>query len=194
MSFFKKVVKFVHPGARQFLGNKGDGGQGYMNLGAANARNAAINDAMADYGKIEGNIRDSYTNAAKKAGTYANTNEFNSGLNSEIQAGVRGARVDAVNRIHALQRAAGGKEGDAGWFNPEGYDQTQGNTTKDKLAQTPPKDAEEAPVNADAVAQTAPTNSATSVQNTPSTSFASKMSAFKPGSLATRLAALKRQG
>ena len=102
-------------------------------LGGQARTQAELSQAEADYGNIEKNTRDTYTQAAKKAGTYANTAEFQSGFGSELQAGVRGARTEAVRRINALRKAMGNAEE----FKPEGFEQTQGNVTADKLAAAP---------------------------------------------------------
>lgn len=187
MGLFKKIRRFVHPGSRLFdqRGNT----QGYVDIGQMNANQAALDAAMKDYGNIETDIRDQYTNAAKKAGTYADTNEFKSGLNSEVQSGVRGARVDAVKRINALRKAMGNNEE----FKPEGYDTTQANQTADKLAAAP--DKEESPQSAvsDEPAVASTSNAASGVQNmAPKQSFNPLAGAGMSGLQKGRLLALRR--
>lgn len=185
--FFKKAMKIVHPAMRLFedRGNP----QGYTDLGTQQGHQADLDSAMKDYGNIETNVRSSYTDAAKKAGTYANTNEFNSGLNSEVQSGIRGARVNAVARINAMRKAMGNNEE----FKPEGFDQTQGNQTADKLAESPVKEdsapAPAAPEDAPAAKDATQMNATASLQNAP---------ARRPlglgGNAASRLGALQRKG
>jgi len=194
MSFFKKAIKFIHPGARQFLGNKGDGGQGYMNLGQNQAENASLGQAMTDYNNIEPTIRNKYIDAAKKAGTYSDTGEFQNGLNSEVQAGVRGARVDAVGRINALRKQMGNNEE----FKPDDFAATQGNATADKLAAAPPPEDSPAsvpPPEATGFSPANTANAATGVQNTPSTpARPGVMNKLQPGAKPPvgRLGALRR--
>lgn len=194
MSFFKKF----NPIGRLIKTVEGRGNpQGYTDLGNAAAHNQDLDQAMKDYGNIETNVRNSYTDAAKKAGTYANTNEFNSGLNSEIQGGVRGARVEAVSRINALRKAAGNNEE----FKPDGYDQTQGNNTANKLAENPVKEDSAAPQAApEPTAQAAApqaNNAVASVQSPSSFSFngaGRKQATLGPSAgFGARLGALQRR-
>lgn len=138
MGLLKKRMRLHNPIYKAMDDKKKEkkSNQGYIDFGNQQRAQADLDAAMKDYEGIETNIRDTYTNAAKKAGTYANTSEFNSGLQSEIQAGVRGARANAVARINAMRKAMGNTEE----FKPEGYDQTQANATADKLAAAPPKE------------------------------------------------------
>lgn len=170
--FFKKAFKIFHPVEAKMFGiggKKDDGGQGFMNLGSSKAHQQDLDSAMADYQNIPTAIRDQYTAASKKAGTFANTNEFNSGLNSEVNAGVRGARVNAVARINAIKKSLGQAED----FKPEGYDQTQANATQDNLANNPAKDVEPTPAPAaeEANPQAPVANAAAAVQNAPKKSL-----------------------
>lgn len=160
MGLFKKIRRITHPGTRLF--DKRGNNDGYIDIGKRDAQNADLASAMEDYGKIETNVRDTYTNAAKKAGTYADTAEFKSGLGSEVQAGVRGARVNAAQRINAMRRAMGNNEE----FKPEGVDQTQGNNTADKLMASPEKEEASATgPDADAPEAPAGANATTSLQS-----------------------------
>lgn len=52
-------------------------------------------------------IRSNYTNAAKNAGTYSDTAEFQKGLNDEIALGVAGVDEIALARMNALRQARG---------------------------------------------------------------------------------------
>lgn len=47
-------------------------------------------------------IQNNYTNAAKRAGTYANTDQFNAGLTDEVGYGEKGAMLDSQNRLNAI--------------------------------------------------------------------------------------------
>ncbi len=161
MGLFKKIRRIVHPGSRLF-DKRGDGGKGYEALGTHNAHQADLDAAMKDYEGIPASIRNQYTASAKRAGTYADTGEFNSGLNSEVNAGVRGARVNAVARINSLRKIMGNNEE----FKPEGFDQTQANNTQTTLANQPaPEEAPEPSVDADGGTSAFSANSTTSVQN-----------------------------
>lgn len=164
MGIFKKVRRFVHPGSRLF-DKRGDGNQGAINMASSQAHQADLDAAMKDYEGIEGNIKQQYTDAARRAGTYADTPEFQSGLGSEIQAGVRGARTNAVARINAMRRAMGINED----FNPEGYNQTQANNTAEKLANAPSDSEAQAPqtpaADAEKAAPEATNNAAADVQS-----------------------------
>jgi hypothetical protein len=60
-----------------------------------------------DYEKIPDTLKQSYTGAAQRAGTYSDTPQFKSELDSEVQAGTRGARIESVARQNALRTALG---------------------------------------------------------------------------------------
>lgn len=83
------------------------------------------------YASLPQMLRDSYTGSARKAGTYADTPEWQKGLSSEVQAGARGARVPLTARIQALRRALGMAE-----FTDSGN--TEGVTLQNNLNQLAP--------------------------------------------------------
>lgn len=150
------------------------------NEGEKKARTKELEDAMKEYNDVPTTIRKSYTEAAQRAGTYANTPEFGAGLDSEVVAGSRGARVGIAGRINALKKALGHIDE----FKPEGLGETQANLTKETLADKPADPNVEAAATAgpDAEAASAPTTVNT-VQNAApklgKVSTAAKTSAFR---------------
>lgn len=66
-----------------------------------------LGDLETEYGGIDDVLRKNYMDAAKRAGTYGNTAEFSSGLDSEVKAGSRGARTALAARINALRKSLG---------------------------------------------------------------------------------------
>lgn len=147
------------------------------NVGETNARNAELDSAMKEYNDVPTSLRKSYTEAAQRAGTYANTPEFASGMDSEVQAGARGARVALASRINALKKALGHTDE----FKPEGLGETQGGQTRDALVTNPEPTADatataapkvEAPVAEETEA--APT-ATSSIQDSPSFKSLSKV-------------------
>jgi len=128
------IMKALHPLSRTFLGKDAkDGSAGLQWLGQQAGYRSSLDQEMKDYDKIPTMLRDKYTQFAQRAGTYGNTPEFQAGLNSEVQAGARGARVEAASRINALRRSLGMAED----FNPENYQASQGNATQEALRNSP---------------------------------------------------------
>lgn len=133
-SLFKKIAGYVHPALNVISPNKGkDSSAAWTDYGNYQARQAELDAAMKEYENVPTTLRAKYLDAAKKAGTYGATDEFNSGLESEVVAGSRGARVGLANRINALKKAMGQED----TFDPEGLGQTQANMTQDQLRNAP---------------------------------------------------------
>lgn len=63
--------------------------------------------AEAEYAGLEGTLSKNYADNARRAGTYADTGEFQSGLRSDVSAGLRGARMSQAARINALRKQLG---------------------------------------------------------------------------------------
>ncbi len=59
------------------------------------------------YNEIPETLNNLYSNAAKRGGTYANTNEFNVGLQSEVKQGTRGAQAALGSRMAAVMQRLG---------------------------------------------------------------------------------------
>src|SRR5689334_16176797 len=111
MGFFSSVAKIVHPASSALgIGKKSHkpGAKFKGNL-ANQQRKAELDEAMKAYDLIPQNIKDSYTKTAQTAGTFANTPEFAAGLQSEVDAGVRGARVAEAARINSMRKALDNK-------------------------------------------------------------------------------------
>ena len=68
---------------------------------------ASINDIQKEYDAVPDSLNSLYTNAAKRAGTYSQTGEFNAGLRSEVNQGTRGAQAALGSRLHALYTRLG---------------------------------------------------------------------------------------
>jgi hypothetical protein len=58
---------------------------------SAKDRAAELKDVLAERSALPQTIRQNYTDAAKRAGTYSDTDQFKSGLDDEVKYGVRGA-------------------------------------------------------------------------------------------------------
>lgn len=71
------------------------------------AKEKELNDLQGDFEKMPELLRTRYTADAQRAGTYSSTGEFASGLDSEIEAGIPGARASNMSRQQALQRELG---------------------------------------------------------------------------------------
>ena len=135
------------------------------------ANEGQLGAAMKEYEDAPNVVRKTYLDSARKAGTYGDTAEFEQGLQSEVQAGARGARVGIAGRINALKKALGHTDE----FKPENFGQTQGNATADTIRNAPadatPATATGAPAGQDtegsapsADADTKPTDALSSVQ------------------------------
>ena len=152
-SWIRRVARVLHPiGAGLIKDDEAEarakqGEQDWQNLGQHNARQAELDAAMKEYEDVPTLIRNKYSEASKKAGTYAATPEFASGMDSEVLAGSRGARVGLAARINALRRAMGNTEE----FNPEGYTQTRANETQEHLRNNPEPEGSQAMVSPEAV-------------------------------------------
>ena len=71
------------------------------------AREQELSDLQRDFEKTPELLRTRYTSDAQRAGTYSNTGEFASGLDSEVEAGIPGARASNMARQQALQAELG---------------------------------------------------------------------------------------
>lgn len=60
-----------------------------------------------EYSDVPGQLKTMYADRARAAGTYADTNEFQRGLSSDVQAGARGAQALLSGRINALRSKLG---------------------------------------------------------------------------------------
>lgn len=162
--FVKRVSKVLHPIGSSLIkddeaeAKKKQGETDWQNLGQNTARQAELDAAMKEYEDVPTLIRGKYSDAAKRAGTYANTPEFASGMESEVTAGARGARVGLAARINALRKAMGNNEE----FNPEGYTQTRANETQEALRDNPEQDTSASNMTPEEVPQL---NAANEVQN-----------------------------
>lgn len=156
MGFFD-VAKIFHPAAGALgLGDKSHRpGAKFLGRLANKERQAQLDRVMKDYENIPHMINDAYTKSAQQAGTYANTPEFLAGLQSEVEAGARGARVAEAARINALRKDLDNKfkggsmtKGADGWksgyeeFKPDGFDQTQAGATEQALLNPPTPEPE----------------------------------------------------
>lgn len=106
--------------------NQATGGGGYAagtpltlqqlsNLGTAQQYEAGANERLLtdlekEYSEVPNFLKQNYANAARGAGTFSNTQEFQVGLDSDVQAGARGARAGLSERINALRRSLGREE------------------------------------------------------------------------------------
>lgn len=162
--FKKKLNRLMGKGNQRSAGWQAGQVAFGQNEGEKKARTKELEDAMKEYNDVPMTIRKQYTEAAQRAGTYANTPEFGAGLDSEVQAGSRGARVGIAGRINALKKALGHTD----TFAPEGLGETQGNATKDALTANPaapaPDQEAAAVAGPEAPEATAPTSTA-SLQN-----------------------------
>jgi len=132
---WKSIARALHP-AYGVVSPRGGGDRAAQVIAhQASIRQAQneLDNEMAGYDKIPDTLRTAYTQSAQKAGTYGNTPEFQAGLNADVQAGTRGARVAAASRINALRRSLNMTEE----FKPENWDATQGNATQDYLRNNP---------------------------------------------------------
>ena len=79
--------------------------------GIAQAARAAqeqeLSDLQRDFENTPELLRTRYTSDAQRAGTFSNTGEFASGLDSEVEAGIPGARASNMARQQALQAELG---------------------------------------------------------------------------------------
>lgn len=133
-SGFKKVVSKINPVKGLILG-KDKKKTSYTKHDARvikSEREKQLEAAMKEYDAIPGTIHAKYGDVAKQAGTYANTPEFMSGLQSEVDAGARGARVGMVGRINALRKELGMED-----FNPDGYAETQAGANQQAIMNMP---------------------------------------------------------
>ena len=71
------------------------------------AKQKELADLQSDWDKMPEVLRNRYTADSQRAGTYSNTGEFASGLNSEIDAGLPGAYATNMSRQNALQKELG---------------------------------------------------------------------------------------
>jgi len=111
----------------------------FQSVGDRAANEKGLADAMKEYDNVPNTIRSTYIDTARKAGTYGDTDQFRSGLESEVLAGSRGARVGIAGRINALKKALGHTDK----FEPEGLGQTQANQTQETIANAPSAPAED---------------------------------------------------
>jgi hypothetical protein len=88
-----------------------------------------------EFSDVPGQLKTMYADRARAAGTYADTNEFQRGLSSDVQAGARGAQALLSGRINAL-RSKLGKEPLAGTAaaGPTAVTDNPANLTGDKAA------------------------------------------------------------
>lgn len=68
---------------------------------------AQLADSEKEYHGLPSSLLKQYTENARRAGTFANTDEFNTGLQSDVQGGLRGARISQAARINALRTRLG---------------------------------------------------------------------------------------
>ena len=80
---------------------------GNLEEGTRVANEQALSSLEGEYAGIPDALRNSYGNAARRAGTWGNTDEFAAGLESEVRGGTRGARTLLHGRINALRSALG---------------------------------------------------------------------------------------
>lgn len=73
-----------------------------------------------EYSGIPDVLRQRYTDMAKQAGTYGDTNEFKAGLESDVRAGARGAQAVMESRINALRQRLGKEAMPGTSFAPQG--------------------------------------------------------------------------
>lgn len=173
-NIFKKIKNIVHPGSKLFMdaNEKKDSSGAWKSQGEQDARNAELSAAMKEYNDVPTMLRQNYLDASKRAGTYGNTAEFNSGLESEVVAGSRGARIGLASRINALKKALGHTDE----FKPEGYQQTQAAATQATLTDNPLReDSGSGTGSSPALAASAPTSAAAS-----STSNAEEEGSYNP--------------
>lgn len=88
-----------------------------------------------DFSDIPNQLKGMYADKARAAGTYAETNEFRRGLDSDVQAGARGAQALLSGRINALRTKLGREplEGTAA-AGPTAVTDNPSNLTGDKSA------------------------------------------------------------
>lgn len=179
MGFFDVIGK-INPIKGAILGGGGKShrpGKKWIEKQENRARQEELTAAEKDYGLIPDRLKENYTNAAIKAGTYANTPEFAQGLDSEVQAGARGARFEAEARINSLRKAMGNEE----VWKPEESGQTAGNMTKDQLVDDNVPDkpvVDDAPAPVATAGPEAPAPTRVSKTNL-STAFNSRLSALR---------------
>lgn len=70
-------------------------------------RTGELGELEKEYDTIPDTLRSQYEHDARRAGTFAETPQFRSGLESEVGAGARGARVANVARQNALRKLLG---------------------------------------------------------------------------------------
>ena len=195
-SFSKKIVGKINPIKGLILGkDKKKTNVPYLTgIGETREREASLASAMKEYDEIPGMLRSGYLDTAKRAGTFGATPEFEAGLNSEVEAGARGARVSTAARINSLKKALGHTD----VFNPEGVGQTQSNLTEDQLrnAPTSAEGADAAPTEGTATpAETSAAPMAANPVSKVSAPLQKKFSPFKRvASASGRTGALRRFG
>ena len=125
---FRKAVSRVAGLGNPMLAVAGLGGRGKTKerhlkdqLGAAVPAElgSQLQEEMTSWKDMPTRIKTSQIDAAKRAGTFAETPEFNAGLTSDVKAQERGARLEAVRRMNALRRRLGLQEGDETFYNAQ---------------------------------------------------------------------------
>lgn len=170
MGFFSSVAHVLHPASSALgIGKKSHRpGAKFLGRLANKERQAQLDATMKEYEALPTTINDAYTNSAKTAGTFANTPEFMAGLQSEVDAGVRGARVAEAARINALRKAMDNKfKGSMEYeeFKPEGLGETDANATHEALQNPAPAAEPEPTAPAVDTAAPKPPTASTSVQS-----------------------------
>lgn len=119
-----------------------DSGSGQMELDTLNKQ----------YGTLADDLKAYYGDAAKRAGTYSGTGEFDAGLKYQTAQGYSGAEYALRNRMNALNRALGKDE-----IGQSVYDPKTGMINKLPFQASNPASGIDNPTNAVGIG-TAPTN------------------------------------
>lgn len=88
-------------------GSKQRGEEAQDSASMHRVKTGELGELERDYQNIPNSLRDKYTAAAQAAGTYGNTDQFKTGLDSEVQAGTRGARLENIGRQNAIRQYLG---------------------------------------------------------------------------------------
>jgi hypothetical protein len=117
-SLFKKMRKYTSP--HMFMFSTHQEQKADIKDARNEAEQAANNSASAQQAMLKEeedaltNLRPTlegkYKGQAKSAGTYADSPEFARGLESDVQAGYRGAAMTLQDRINAIRRRLGMEE------------------------------------------------------------------------------------
>ena len=162
---------------REYFEKYPSGGQGLTAAQMANMTNNRLSQeqlersaAEKEYGDLEQEytviperLRELYSAAAKKGGTYSDTGEFKAGLDSEVGQGTRGAQAILQQRLSALRSKLGmpAQAGD----NPGSGLMTASNKVGDSTTSAPASSDSSAPATSDAPQTATSSTTAADSQN-----------------------------